>query len=237
MFDEARVARVLELHERSYALLRWVKAALRDGHLSFEVVHDAGDSASAAEEWVRRHLANLPREARPAEPDVPTFARLFVSFLKTSFRLNADSVRLVSAGKCRCPFCSYLQAGPGLDPVSPSRKHAEAARELERIYLARLSSELPTPPPREVVEAVLDVRDLRESVAMATWTAEMLRRSEFASQGEAVLALWRAFAWEDGRPRRDYRPTARALCAAERRVRDALLQATREVLGRERARA
>ncbi|HWE38914.1 MAG TPA: hypothetical protein VG406_20360 [Isosphaeraceae bacterium] len=236
MLDEARVARVLRLHEMSYALLRWVQAALREGRLSFDVVHDAGDSAAAAEEWIRRHRANLPLAERPAEPDVPAFVCLFVSFLKTSFRLNADSTRLVSDRGCRCPFCSYLQAGPRLEPRTPSRKHAESARALERIYLTRLASELPTSPPSELVEAIVDVGDLRESVALATWGAEMLRRAEFASQGEAVLALWRAFAWKDGRPRKDFKLTARALCAAERRVRDALLQATREVLGATRIR-
>ncbi len=80
-----------------------------------------------------------------------------------------------------------------------------------------------TPQPAQTVaEAVIGNSDLHEQIAIATWGAEMLRRSEFASQGEAVLALWREFAWEKGRPKRDFRITARAICEAERRIREAL---------------
>jgi hypothetical protein len=222
VFAEQQVTRVLALHEKSYALLRWVKASLRSGRLSFSIVHGAGDSAAAAQEWISRHLANIPDDARPGAEDVPTFARLFVSFLTTSFQLNPNSLKRVSPCGCYCGFCSYLQAGPNLDPRTPSKKHFGTAFELKRLYLARISSELKPQPPQSVVDSVLGSSELRESIAMATWGTEMLRRSEFASQGEAVLALWRQFAWEKGQPKRDFRVTARAICAAERRICEAL---------------
>jgi hypothetical protein len=218
MFDEQQVARVLGLHEKSYALLRWVKASLRTGRLSFSVAHGASDSSAAAREWIGRHLANIPDDARPEPADVPMFARLFVSFLTTSFKLNPNSVKLMSPCGCYCSFCSYLQAGPNLDPRTPSKKHIGTAFELKKIYVSRLASELATRPLEWVTEAVLASRDLHEQIAMATWGAEMLRRSEFASQGEAVLALWREFAWDKDKPRRDFRITARAICDAERRI-------------------
>jgi hypothetical protein len=218
MFIEQDVCRIRDLHEKSYALLRWVKTLLQQGRLSFAVVHDAGDSAAAAQEWIQRHLVNIPGAARPDPADIPRFARLFVSFLATSFQLNPHSVRLVSACGCRCPFCSTLQAGPNLDPRTPSKKHSATARELKRIYLSRLASELALPDSPSAVEVVLGQRDLHVSVALAAWGAEMLRRSEFASQGEAVLALWREFAWEHDRPKRDFRITARGICDAERRI-------------------
>ena len=71
---------------------------------------------------------------------------------------------------------------------------------------------------QNIVDTVRGSEDLREQVAIATWGAEMLRRSEFASQGEAVLILWREFAWDSGRLKRDFRITARAICDAERRI-------------------
>ena len=52
MLEEAEIRRVLPLHEKSYALLRWTKNALRLGTLSFAVVHDATDSVDAAQEWI-----------------------------------------------------------------------------------------------------------------------------------------------------------------------------------------
>jgi hypothetical protein len=200
-------------------LLRWVKASLRTGRLSFAIVHGASDSsAAAAREWIGRHLANIPDDARPEQVEVPTFAPLFVSFLTTSFQLTTSSVKRVSDCGCYCEFCSYLRAGPGLDVRTPTKKHVATALELKRIYLARLASELTPQPPQALFEAVLGRSDLREQLAMATWGAEMLRRSEFSSQGEPVLALWREFAWNHGKPKRDFRITARAICDAERRI-------------------
>ena len=88
MFDEQQVARVLDLHEKSYALLRWVNASLRSGRLTFTTVHGTSDSAAAAQEWIGRHLANIPDDARPHQSDVTVFARLFTSFLTTSFQIR-----------------------------------------------------------------------------------------------------------------------------------------------------
>jgi hypothetical protein len=117
-----------------------------------------------------------------------------MSFLKTSFRLQPKAVRVATDCGCRCSF------------------------ELKRLYVSRLAADAAP----GAVDAVLGWADLREDVALATWGFEMLRRSEFASQGEAVLVLWREFAWEGGRPRRGFRLTARAIVEAERRVRAAL---------------
>lgn len=223
MIDETRMAKVLGLHEQAYALLRWVKESLRAGRLSFSVVHGASNSADAAQEWVGRHRQNIPADARPDQEDLPTFSRLLVSFVTTSFRLNPNAVRPVSSCGCRCPFCSYLQAGPNLDPRTPSKKDFGTALQLKRIYLSRLVNEQNPALAEKAIERVLMRGDLRESLALATWGAELLRRAEFASQGEAVLALWREFAWASGRPKRDFTVTARAICDAERRIRDMLL--------------
>jgi hypothetical protein len=228
MFDEQQMTRLLALHSKSYALLRWVKESLRTGRVSFSVVHDAGDSFAAAEEWFGRHWANLPEDVRPAQPDVPILARLFVSFLATSFLLNRSSLRRVSPCGCGCPFCSYLQVGPNLDLRTPSKKDFERATQLKRIYLSRMASELTLQSSHRAIEVVLARSDLRESLAIATWGAELLRRAEFRSQGEAVLALWREFAWSNGKPNRTFKITARAVCAAERLICDSLVAYQRE---------
>src|SRR6185295_8207526 len=85
MLAPQRLEQVLALHEKSYALLRWVKGALRQGHLSFSTLHTSTDSTAAAEEWIRRHLTNIPVEARPKPDDMTAFSRLFAAFLVTSF--------------------------------------------------------------------------------------------------------------------------------------------------------
>jgi hypothetical protein len=218
LFDPQQIHEIVDLHQRSYALLRWVRASLRKGLLSFSVIHGATDSASAANEWIRRHLKSIPEEARPREEQIPMFARLFASFLTTSFRLNSNSRRMISGCGCYCSYCAYLQAGPNLDPRTPSKKDVQTAVDLKRIYIAMLASQLGIPNASGVVDRVLGLSDLATDISMATWGAELVRRTEFASQGEAVLALWRQFAWEGNSPRAKFQITAKKLIEAERNI-------------------
>jgi hypothetical protein len=218
MFNSQQIHEVLELHQRSFALLRWVRASLKNGQVSFSVVHKATDSAAAANEWIGRHLGNLPADARPRAEQIPMFSRLFVSFLTTSYRLNPRAVRLVSECGCRCSYCAYLQAGPNLEPRVPSKKDTKTAVELKRIYLSGIAAELCISDAREAVGTLLDTKELSEGIAMATWGAELLRRSEFTSQGEAVLALWREFSRTDGSPRRRFEISASQIMEAERKI-------------------
>src|SRR5688572_26875171 len=111
MLNAHQLEIVLDLHEKSFALLKWVRASLRRGTLSFNVVHSATDSAGAAREWIGRHFGSLPTDAKPGEEQLPIFARLFASFLTTSYKLNANAVRRVSDCGCWCSCCAYLQAG------------------------------------------------------------------------------------------------------------------------------
>ncbi len=218
MFDSERIHDVLDMHQRSFALLRWVRASLKKGLLSFSVVHGTTDSASAASEWIRRHLKNIPDDARPREEQIPMFARLFVSFLTTSFRLNPNARRLTSDCGCYCTYCAFLQAGPNLDPRTPSKKDVRTAVELKRIYIGKLAWEHGVTNAGSVVDQLLVSSELATDIAIATWGAELLRRSEFASQGEAVLALWRQFAWQGNSPRANFQISAEKIIAAERNI-------------------
>jgi hypothetical protein len=182
VFDSALLARTLDMHERSFALLKWVREALRIGGLSFVVVHGATDSATAAAEWLRRHLTAIPRDARPAVEELDPFARLFVSFLTTSYKLAPMATRLVSDCGCYCDYCVYLRTSPALEARTPSKKDFQTAKELKRIYVGRLAKEQGIIASAAEVEAVVNSSALHQEVALATWAAELLRRAEFASQ-------------------------------------------------------
>jgi hypothetical protein len=218
MFDPTRLALVLDLHERSFAFLKWVRDALQLGSLSFSVVHTTADSSTAAIEWIERHQANIPCHVRSPEDQIPTFARLFVAFLTTSYKLWPAKTRRVSDCGCYCNWCSYLRSAPSLESRTPAKKDFQTARELKRIYVGRLAEELRLENAATAVESVVNLAALHEQVAVATWSAELMRRSEFASQGEAVLALWREFAWQNHQPRKKFRLQLAAILAAEQDV-------------------
>lgn len=222
MFAEQQLNDVLDLHEKSFALLKWVRAALRNGQISFSVVHHTTDSADAAAEWIARHRQNIPANARPEANQLVTFSKLFVSFLMTSFRLNANGMRLVSDCGCRCEYCSFLQASPNLEVRVPSGKDIKTARELKRIYLAGIAEEQNCSHSSLMLTNLFAQREFAVEISLATWGNELLRRSQYASQGEAVLALWRDFAWRNGVPISKFKITAEKILTAERHILTAL---------------
>ena len=222
MFVESHLSTVLELQEKSFALLRWVRGALRDGRLSFGIVHSNADSAIVAQEWIERHRAGIPADVRPNAEQTAMFARLFVSFLTTSYRLKANAIRKVSDCGCRCSCCSYLQAGPNIELRTPTKKDFATARELKQIYLRRLSAESGLEISSADIEAIFANASLRVSLSAATWASELIRRSEFASQGTAVLALWREYADQERSSKGKVTMTARTFIDAEKMVLAAL---------------
>lgn len=120
MFDPEDLERVVTLQQKSYQLLRWVNDALRSGTLNFNQVHEAADVSVAAKEWVGRHFHSIPAEARPDAAELEPFARLFASYLTTSFDLVAQpGTRRVPPAGCYCGFCSYLAAADHLRVRSP----------------------------------------------------------------------------------------------------------------------
>ena len=65
----------------------------------------------------------------------------------------------------------------------------------------------------------MDDPALSEQIALATYTTELIRRTEFASQGVGILALWREVAWEGSEPKKKFRLNPKKVLAAEARIR------------------
>jgi hypothetical protein len=220
MFNPNELAETIDLHQRSYELLKWVGRNLRGGKLEFSVVHEAVSNADAANEWLRRHWHNLPASGRPLENQLDAFAHLFASYLTTSFKLiEAPRNRVVSYCGCWCTYCTYLGQADRLQVRSPSKGAKRAADELKKVYLTYLASEHDRHLSIPQVETLIADPGLREALAMATYSHELIRRTKFASQGEGVLALWRQFAWtEKGAIKVKFKLDVDTILKAESRV-------------------
>jgi hypothetical protein len=220
MFDRERLETLLDLQARSYALLRWVNERVQAGSLRLEAIHGGLDEGAAALNWLRRNASVLPADARPPEGALEPLAHLFASYLTTSF--EPARTKWVTDG-CRCGFCSYLVAAPNLRARTPSAEDRRVARELKLDCLEELAAEEGLALFREELAALIrQAPALVRSLAMVTWAREVARRSEFRGQGSPVLALWREFAWKDGRPDRDFELTTEAVLEAERVLRSGL---------------
>lgn len=216
--------RVLRLQKQSYALLKWLNQNLGNGGLSFSVAHRAMSGAAAAEEWLARNEAQLPPAHRPAEAERHELAHLFASYLLTSFELPAgkQTVRVADC-HCSCNYCGYVVSLHRLVPRHPAPKDRRTAHELKRLFLERLVEDLGYPLEQPVEDAVFSNKELSLLLSCATYADQLIRRTQFASQGAAVLVLWRDIAWEDGRkPKKNFELTAAQVMEAEERLRRAV---------------
>ncbi len=211
--EEVEVEALLDMQRRSYALLRWVGEKVEAGTLPLGSLHGALDAAGAAVEWITRNQSTFPQDARPPEGRVEAFAHLFASYLATSFEV-ASSKR-VNTG-CGCGFCTYIVNAPNLKAQTPTRVDEKIARTLELDLLEELALESGLPLLRGEVRSLLErTPETARAVAMLTYVRELGRRSAFRGQGRPVLALWRQFAWKEGRLDRRFELTADKIIAAE----------------------
>ncbi|GIW95439.1 MAG: hypothetical protein KatS3mg110_3480 [Pirellulaceae bacterium] len=219
MFELDEIRRVVELHEKSYRLLRWVGSALETGTVTFNYVHVAMSASDAAKEWLRRHFANIPGDLRPNEDDIDAFAKLFSSYLTTSFELHENPKTILkSRCGCYCSWCAYLGAGAYLKTKKITKKSRKDADQLKTIYLRQLASTagLNMSPPELL--ALAHEPDCSYNVSLATYAWELVRRTKFASQGEGILVLWREIAWIENRPRKNFRLEPDKIIAAEQQI-------------------
>lgn len=227
MFNPNELERVVTLQQKSYQLLRWVNDALRSGTLNFNKVHHAADVSVAAEEWVGRYFHSIPADARPDESELEPFARLFASYLTTSFDLVAQpGMRRVSSHHCYCAFCSYLAAADHLRVRSPDKKARQRAQQMKDLYLSSLAAEAGVALSAADRESLLSDPKTADDLAFAAYGRELLRRSQFASQGEGVLVLWREIAWDQkGKVKKGFTLSAERILQAEATLVERLAQA------------
>lgn len=214
MFDPAELEALIDLHQRAYALLRWLNSRAKAGTVPLGSVHGALDAADAALDWVSRNFATLPFDARPPADRLEPFAHLFASYLTTSFLVAAK--RKVRSS-CGCDLCSYLVAGPNLQVRSPTKLDVQVAEQVKLDCLEALAAEAGVPLLRtELATLLAQSPELKRPLALATYARELDRRSRFTGQGRPVLALWRELAWKHGRPDKKFSLRARDVLDAER---------------------
>lgn len=214
MHDRATLDRILRLHRASYDLLHWVSKSLDSGGLSFATVHRNMSAGDAAADWLTQNYGSLPPACRPALEDVRALGFLLASYLSTSFELPRRPVPYLVTSCC-CECCGYLASGRRLVVRTPSAKDVGQAHRLKTIWLKELAAESGIDFDTDVERAFFSDRHLSHELAFVAYAAELIRRSEFASQGHAVLALWRSIAWKGGHPIKGFALTSDRVLEAQ----------------------
>ncbi len=193
--------RVLDLQNKAYGLLLWIdEQARHQADLLSDENVASWKSADSCELWVRRMIGIFPRDLRPEENDIVAFARLFSAFFTTSVHVEEKN----ESNWARTQGHHYdvwsrrkLVAGsPSLMHRTPAEKKRvrqkaeESARHLQLIALEELAIENDCDLSHEQLETLASRDDLQDALNVYSYAHELLRRSQFASQGAAVHSLW-----------------------------------------------
>lgn len=219
----ARELRVMvDLQQRSYRLLLWLTRHADRGVLTYPAVHVGIADEVAARQWIEANWNGLPADARPkGNRELEPFANLFGSYLVNSFDLLPDPGVESTPGSsaCECPVCTRIVARSHLQPKKVLHADKRRARALKYDHVVALAAESGTHMDDPSIDALIDDADLRRDLAVATYAEQLLQRSRGESEGPAVLALWREFAWtKGGSPDPDFELDAEAILRAELRV-------------------
>jgi hypothetical protein len=222
LLDLSEVQKVIRLQEKSYNLLKWVNERLKKKAKDlFSDIHEAMSFYDASLDWIKIHYNELPQNAQPTKEDIESFAHLFASYLTTSFEVG-DKIYLSDG--CSCTFCSFLIEAMHFKVRNPTKKSKSTAKQLKVLYIKSLVQELNLDQPISDTEGWINKQDeLLDDISLVTYAHELIRRSKFASTGEAVLVLWREIAWEEGkRLNKKFRLNANKIIQAQDRIISAL---------------
>ena len=216
MLNRDELQRAVNLHRKSYNLLRWLTTAVSKGVIRFDRAHDYLDEAEAAKEWIERHYLNLPPDCRPETEELESFARFFATYLTTSFELvKQPGKRLYSECGCPCPMCSYMIGASHLQPKKVYRRDKTRARKMKIDALKQLAFKCDTSLDQEQAEELIDSPDSAMEASLIAYGYQLVARTHGFSEGPAVLALWREIAWDQTAPKKNFQLEAENILSAQ----------------------
>jgi hypothetical protein len=225
MLNRDEIFQAVDLHQRSYNLLLWLRTAISKGVIRFDRAHDYMDEGEVATEWIEGHYLNLPSNCRPEREQLPAFSRFFATYLKTSFELVKEpGGLLVSSCGCYCMICSYMTAGSNLKTKKLSRRDKDRARKIKITTIQQLSHEHGVHLDQQRLEKLIDSESLARDVALLAYGQQLIARTRGVSHGPAVLALWREIAWTKTAPKKNFELAAEDILRAEQAVAAALME-------------
>lgn len=219
MLNPDTINRAVDLQQRSYQLLRWMADGVTKGFIRFETAHNYAALPEAAEAWIIRHYQDIPRKAKPTEKDVPTFSRLFTTYLENSFDLRQDPGKHLYSpdAHCFCPMCSWLVDAPNLKTKKPVAADRRRAQQMTADIVRAMAEDIGATLTEDAVDAIVNDKALRESLSMVTYAHDLLGRLDGRAVGPAALVLWRGFAWKpEGSPKKGFTLSAEEILERER---------------------
>ena len=208
--EDLRLA--LDIHLRSYKLLRWLGRVVDAGEIPIPRVVSSrheDDVTAATLDWIEPFHVSFPSEMRPAPDKLREFAAFFGTYLTSSFDVTNDPgvvLRNQYGGTCFCPICARLVNGSHLKAKKLTASDKKRALSLMVDRLAELAHEHDVKLTTSDAEALIANPECRIAAAYSTYGYWLIQRTKGVTDGPSILALWRHFAWtEAGSPRKDFK--------------------------------
>lgn len=196
MLSGDRLTLAIDIHSRSYKLLRWVADAIRQGFIPATRAHEYANVSDAAFDWTEQHYMNFPPEMRPDRRFLREFANFFGTYVTSSFDfVSQPGSRLESRCGCYCPLCVHLVNASHLQPKKLSKRDRNRAFDLMVDRITALALEEGVAVRSEAVTNIVQDDGTRRPAAYSAYGYWLIKRTEGHTDGKAVLALWREIAW------------------------------------------
>jgi hypothetical protein len=228
MLSRNRLSLAIDIHSRSYNLLRWVADAIGKGFIPVTRAHQYANTGDAAFDWIDEHYMNLPVATRPDRRNLREFANFFGTYVTTSFDVvERPGTRRISSCGCYCPLCVQIVNAPILQPKKLTKGDRERALRLMADRVTALGREEGIAAQPEHVMAIVRGNETRRHAAYSAYGYWLIRRLEGDSAGKGILSLWREIAWNlTGSPINGFKLRYEDFVAAEASLVDALQTAT-----------
>lgn len=208
--DDLKLA--LDIHSRSYMLLRWLGLAIDACQIPIPRVvssRHADDVTAATLDWIEPFYMVFPQEMRPAPDKLREFAAFFGTYLTSSFDVTNDRGVVLKnqyGGTCFCSVCARLVCGSHIKAKKLTSSDKKRAMLLMSYRLAELAHEHDLKLTTRDAEALIANPEHRIAAAYSTYGYWLIQRMKGVTDGPSILALWHQFAWTDaGSPRNDFK--------------------------------
>ena len=198
MLDPDILSHAIEIQQKSYRLLRWVAEAIDDGLIPAHCATRHAEGSDAVVEWVRRYHNLFPGDVQVDSKDVDTLARFFWTYVVTSFDVVAERGSRGAFGTtgCTCELCVRLVDASHLKTKKLTAFDKRRAATLMTARAVTLGAEHGIVIEEPTATSYLNDPALRRAMAYSAYGESLLERLEGATDGPAILALWREIAWK-----------------------------------------
>ena len=185
--------RVLDLQNKAYKLLLWIDGEAPQ--LLSDTNVEAWKQTDTCEDWARQMMNTFPFELQCEENDIPTFSHLFSAFFTTSFHVEQkNESNWARTQGHHYDVWSRRKLVAGTTSIKKTKgqkeKQAKSAHNLRLIALEELAIENDVDLSHQQLETLANDSAIADALNLYSYAHELVRRSQFASQGAAVHSLW-----------------------------------------------